>query len=145
MTFNPTHSFGTQLQTDTTGGTTYATIAEVQHIGGPNIQFSDTDWSFLTMSVPFRNFMAGLGNGGEVDFTCLFDQAQLAALYTAAGNRATLNWKILFPLVGTQVNNAYWSLTGYIKEIGNDFPEDNKITCPFKVKVSGKPGFTQGS
>lgn len=138
-----THSYTAKLQWDADGAGSYTDIAEILSISGPNIEFTDVETTHLSSANAFKEYVAGFGDGGEVKITINFAKAQINTLYGLV--RVTEYWKVLFPLIGSEATNSQWAFQGHIKSLGNEIPDDDRITCDMVVKVTGKPTFTQGA
>jgi len=137
-----THPYSAALSYATATNGTYTALADVRAIKPPNIQIGSAEASSLDSANAAKEYIPGWLDGGDVGFTFHFDSAQFSTIYGLA--RAQRYWKITFPLVGTQTTAATWVAYGHYTQLDTSemTVEDNTVTCPVTVKVSGKPTFT---
>jgi hypothetical protein len=139
----PTHTYGTVLQVDATGGGTYADVAEVIDIMGPKVTVSSVKTTHLTSANAFHEKIPGLGDAGQLTFNLRFHKTQFNTLYGYL--RSTKDWRVKLPLIDSEATNSRWDADGFIVEIGTEMPEDDKIIAPVTIELTGKPTFTAGA
>lgn len=109
-------------------------VAEVVNISGPNIEGEDIDVTSMDSTSGFREFIAGLVDGGEVSIDLVFGKAELALLYSYIRDHNA--YKVAFS------DGSTWHFNGYLKSIGNEAPHEDKISCTATIKVQNQPTFT---
>jgi predicted secreted protein len=115
-------------------------ILELTSISGPAESQDTIDMTSHDSSDGFKEFAAGLRDGGEISFEGNFipsDSTGQIAMHTDFQAGTVRAWTIVSPsTVFTLSGNGYvtgWELT---------FPDDNKIGLKGKIKVTGKPTLT---
>lgn len=113
-------------------------IAEITSISGPTESFDLIDVTSLESTGGFKEFIVGLGDGGEISFEGNFIASDIdgqIAMYADFKAREKRNWRIEMPdgssLSGEGLLTA-WSL---------NFPANDKISISGKIKVSGSAEF----
>lgn len=142
------HSYSTELDVDLTGapGTpsnNWTAIAEVVNIKGPDIKITASDVTNLNSPNAAREFIAGLVDAGRLTMGVTYTQAQLTTFNTLI--RTKKNYRIVFPLLGSESNHGNITLQGVFDELGHEFPEDGKIANEVGIKVSGLPTYNAPS
>jgi hypothetical protein len=143
------HTWDTRLSYDADGTPPYTDLTGIKNIGGPGISWSSVDETTLQSANKFREFAQGLGDGGEVTFTCYASKTRINTVYgtLAAANGANGNWyfRVEWPLLSGESNRTRWDITGFVTNLSETHEEDNDIMFDVTIKISGKPTFTQGS
>jgi hypothetical protein len=140
------HSYGTLLQVDPTGaiGTpsgTWNTISEVVDITGPGIEVTSNMVTNLSSPNAAKEKIAGLIDAKDVTFTMNFNSGQYNTLVGYL--RLRKNWKIVFPLSGSEVTNATIIFIAHITKLPISFPDDNKIACDnITLDITGLPTYS---
>lgn len=139
----PILGYGASIQYSNDGGTTYQTaLGQIESIVPPNIDATDVKITNLNSPNNFHEFMAGLGNGGEVSFKLIFDKTLMSTLY--GFHRVTKFWKVTYSDLVTTAST--WIFQAYLKGVTNEeFQADDKVMSTFKFKVTQKPTFTPGT
>jgi len=142
---NAVHSYGTRLLEGALFTTPTTDIAEVVDISGPNITVSAPDATHLQSDFAFREFLAGLGDGGEVTFTLNYTRAQMTTMMGLL--RVMWSWQIVFPDADGIVITipSTFDFDGHITALGDSFEEDDVVSQDVTIKVTGLPVFTEGS
>lgn len=139
-----TLSFKTTFMYETTpGGGTYTAIAGVYGLSGPSPTVDDVEITDFDSTGFFKEFMAGLVDGGEVTIELRFAKADFATLYGFI--RTTKNYKIRFPdgsTGPTLLLGSTWIAAMYLKMIGNEHALGKDIVAKCTFKVTGVPAFT---
>ncbi len=119
--------FGTAL-------TIGSAVTEVLDINGPNITRPPIDVTHMASDNGYREFIAGLPDGGEVGFTLNFLKTVATTLLGYFDASTQQSCTIIFPSsLGTITFTGI--LTGYnVKST-----IDAQVTADVTVKISGKP------
>jgi len=132
-----TSAFGTIL---TWGG---EPLLELDSITGPSITVDTIDVSSHDSPNGFREFVAGMGDGGEVTFDGNLlpgdDDGQMNFLrdLTAKEERAVT--------VSAPDNSIVFTFQGIATAWSPSFPYDGKLAFSATIKITGKPTFTTGT
>lgn len=115
-------------------------VAQVRSISGPGVDFGDVDTTCMDSSSNYRTFVPGLGDGGEVTLSLVYDPAAASHVEIAgsAADRTIHYWTICH---GTSAGDAD-SFYGYVKSIAREIVMDDVITADVTIKVTGLPGYT---
>ena len=132
---------GVLLKVDktTVPGATYADIAEVTSIDGPNATRTAHDRTKLG-TIGARRFRPGRKDSGEVSLEFTFDPDDpnhlwLAAQIDAKANRA---WRIVLPKEEPADKDFYIDFLGFVVDFGTaEGGEDEFITASVTIKVDG--------
>lgn len=131
---------GTQLEWGASGST--VVLVELTSISGPSESMDTIDLTSHDSASAFREFVAGLRDGGEISFEGNFikgdSEGQIAA-HTDFQNGQVRAWIIKHPgwaAVATQMSG-----NGYLTAFSIDYPFDGKISVSGTIKVTGKPLF----
>lgn len=112
-------------------------VGELTSIGAPSMSADTIDVTTLDSVDGFRDFIAGLKDGGEVPLSGLFDgenegqQELLTAFYAGTKSPCT----IVFP---TAIGYT-WTFNAVVTAIGGDAELENAVSFEATLKVSGKP------
>jgi predicted secreted protein len=145
MTTQASIGFGTLFKTgDGASPEVFTEIAEVTGVTPPNMARDTVDASHEQSPGAWREFIAGMKDGGEVSFDLNFipggtAAAALMAEYDLDGPDALKNRQVVFP--DTSMFEFAAILTGFEP----DAPLDDKMSAKVTFKVSGKPVLTQAS
>lgn len=114
-------------------------IGEVLEIGEIGIEVDDIDITTYGSGM-FKEYMAGLKDGGELEISVLFkkDDAGQIALYNDLGGPAK-TFQIVLP------EGSIWEFNAYVKSFKNSIPIDDKITASITFKLTGAVSLTLGS
>lgn len=120
----------------------FTTLAEVTSITPPAMARDTVDATHTESPGAWREFIAGLKDGGEVSLELNFVPGGSAAAALAAemdldGPLATKNRQILFP------DGSYFSFAGILSGFEPDAPLDDKMSASVTFKVTGKPTLVQ--
>ncbi len=137
-------AFGTLLQIgDGANPEVFATVAELRTISGPSLNADTIDVTTHNTATPFRRFISGLIDGGDVTFDINFIPQDPSHSYSAGilkdvVNRTARNLKIVFPDSG----NTEWIIPVIFVnfEVSSD-PAD-VLMASITAKVAGPPTFT---
>ena len=136
------HAFGTKLQVETNTDT-YTDVAQLTDISGPNVSVDEIDISSHDSDDTYREFVAGMRDGGEVSFEGNFLNTH--DTLEAAGDILDLlhggnveSWKIVFP----DDDDTEWAFDGFVTAFETTGNFEDKATFTATIKVSGKPTLT---
>jgi hypothetical protein len=144
-----TKSYGAKLSY-VSSGTSYTDLTDIISITLPNLERADVDLTHLESGNNYREYGGGWIEPGTIEFEGYFTKTQFSTLKATLldGGSDGYSWKVTFPLISGESTASTLVATGYLKSIGSnaiDSSPDGRITCPFAVKVTGKPTFTAGS
>ena len=111
----------------------FTDIAEVSNIGGPNISRDQHDVTTLGSTSGFREFIAGFRDGGEVVLDMNWTREGYDVLKTAFDTNSSSNYKIIMPDAG----NTEFLFAGWVINITQNIPTDDKITMTATIKIDG--------
>lgn len=131
MVSGATHGYGTTL-----AGATTSTVGEILNITVGDITVDPTEVSNMDSPDAYKEFIAGMLDAGEITFAMNYNKASTAALKTAADSRTSEVWTVTFP------DGSTWVATGFVSNLSNASPHDDKISGDCTIKISGKPVFT---
>lgn len=120
----------------------FATLAEVTAITPPAMSRDTVDATHMESPGAWREFIAGLKDGGEVSLELNFIPGGTAASALTAeldldGPLALKNRQILFP------DGSYFSFAGILTGFEPDAPIDDKMSASVTFKITGKPTLVQ--
>jgi predicted secreted protein len=136
-------AFGTLLKLgDGATPENFSTIAELKTISGPSLSADAIDVTVHNTPTPFRRFIAGLLDGGEVNFDIHFIPQDPSHSYSSGIlkdmlDRTIRNIQIVFPDVGVTTWACPVIFTGF--EMSSD-PGD-VLLASVTAKVAGPPTF----
>jgi len=128
--------FGTKLNWDGED------LAELTSISGPSESMDTIDLTSHDSTEAFREFVAGLHDGGEISFEGNFikgDSAGQIAMHTDFQAGTKKAWIIKMPGWASAPQIAG---NGYVTAFSLDYPFDGKISFSATIKVTGKPVLT---
>jgi len=123
---------GTRLQVDDGG---YETIAEVTNISGPSISVDEIDVSSHDSGDEYREFIAGMRDGGEVSFEGNFLSSHADDVLAHLNSGDNEDWKVIFP----DANDTEWAFSGFVSAFETTGNFDDRATFSATIKISGKP------
>lgn len=118
------------------------TIADLDMIGGINIEAGDIETTKLTSTDGYREFVQGFKNAGELGLGGFIEnEAQVNVMLSLLSSGNVETWNVVYP------SGAIWSLTGYVKTYGDTEKDTNDTAIKFTatLKLTGKPTFTSGA
>ena len=134
-------AFGTLLKIgDGASPEVFTTVAELRTISGPSFSADTIDVTTHNTPTPYRRFIAGLLDGGEVNFDINFIPTEATHGYTSGilkdmQDRARRNFKIVFPDTAATEWLLPTVITGF--EMSSD-PAD-VLMASVTLKVAGPP------
>lgn len=134
-------SFGISLKWDPAGGTSYATIGQIQDITGPGISRNPIDGTTHDSPNAWMQFFKGLKDGGEVGFDIVYDpalgshNADTGVISDFEEDTIIPNFQVVFP----DAAQTTWTFPGFLQEFEPQGPLDEMLAASVSVKVAGKP------
>ena len=124
----------------------FTRIAEVKSITGPSLAGDTVDVTNMDSVNAFREFIAGLRDGGEItfDINYLFANATHGSItgilqdWAGTSPNKTRNYKITWPDTG----QTTWSFAGIITAHDMAAPVDDVITASMTIKITGPTSFS---
>lgn len=119
----------------------FTALAQQVEVSGFEITMDSVEGTHMGSTDGFREFVAGLGDAGEIPVTANFieDGADIPAQFTNMKARTTKNYQLAFP------GGAVFQCAGIVTNISVASPMDDKMTVSFTFKMSGVPTFTAAS
>lgn len=124
----------------------YTTIAEILEIDGPKVAINFTDVTTLAASFDAKEFLTGIGDGGELTVKLNFLEESWHTCILAYGMTRYVAFRIELPLRRDQATATSFRFGGVIT--GHPTPQvqaDGAILGELSVKVSGVIDYTFGS
>lgn len=127
--------------TNETSYTNLTSIGQVISITGPNIAPSAVKTTHLLSTNQADEFTPGFADPGSVTTRLNMVSANLNTLY--GFYRTLKGCMVMFGGDGASSSTgSRWTFNAFWTEIGNDCPENDRVTTDVQWKISGKPGFT---
>lgn len=120
-------------------------VGHIRRIGMSGMDSDDIDVTTMSSENPFREFVTGLTDAGELEMDIVYESATFDQLFGAIGRDHAVGasdleeWDITFP------DGSVFSCRGYLRNLGVDSPMDEAIEGTAALKISGKPEFSPGS
>lgn len=133
-----TFAFSTALKLgDGASPEVFTAVSNVSNISISGYAVDSIDVTTHDSADGFREYVAGLSDGGEISFDLVFDPSAStnSALKTTMDARTVNNWKVEFPLSPVKT----WAFSGFITSLEIEAPLDESISGSCTIKVSGKP------
>ena len=139
----PTHSYNAILEYDATiGGSSYTELGGVRNISGPKAKVTSSDATKLRSTSATREKTPGFIDEGQVSMELVFDSGTIITLRSFL--RVIKQWRITFnDTLG--VSGTRQVFVGFLTELGTEVPEDDIITVPVTMDVTGVNTFTAAS
>lgn len=114
-------------------------IAEVVSIKPPALKMDTPDVTTMDSATSFRQFIAGLKDGGEVGITMKFYPGDTLGQYGLMQDLEN-GTKQAF-IITLPDSLATWTFNGFVTSIDPDVPLDDAVGLEATIKVTGKPVF----
>ncbi|WP_136441633.1 phage tail tube protein [Pacificoceanicola onchidii] len=126
--------FGSDFKRGTT------TVGEVISITPPSISRDVVDATHMSSPEGWREFIAGLKDGGEVSVQIQSKPSTpaYAAMLADFDSDAAVTYSIDFP------DGSSWTFTAFITGFEGEDPLEERITSTATFKITGKPTFATG-
>ncbi len=131
---------GTLVGYSTTGVTTptsFTSLTEVYEVSLPDTEVDEVEATHYGSANNFKEFIAGLEDGGEVEVQLNYTKTQCDTLDLM--RRTIKEWLITMPDV------SYWRFPGYIKKMSGAIPDQDKVSVKVTIRVTGRPEFIPGA
>lgn len=120
----------------------FTTLAEVVNITPPSMARDTVDASHMQSPNAWREFIAGMKDGGEISLELNLVPGGLALLsvmeeFALSGSSALKNRQIVFP------DGSIMACAAILTNAEPDAPLDDKMPLSVTLKVSGEPTLTQ--
>jgi predicted secreted protein len=120
----------------------FTTIAELRNVSGPSLSADAIDVTVHNTPTPWRKFISGLLDGGEVSLDINFVPTNATHTAATAGglvktmtDRTELTYKIVFP----DDSATEWSFPGIITAFEPSSDPADVLQASVTIKVSGPP------
>lgn len=119
------------------------TVGSLTSIGGVSASADTIDVTALDNTTGYREFVAGLKDGGDISLSGYFDYADAGqkALYTAFESGEEGDCEIVFPAA----MDCKWTFSGVVTAIETGAELEGAVSFSCTVKVSGKPTLAKAS
>ena len=137
-----TSGFGTLLQIGDGGAPeTFTTIAEVVTIGGPGMTRETIDMTNHSSPSAWREKIAGLLDGGDINFTINYLPAAATHAKSAGGLLQDLvdGPQRNFQLIWTDSGASVWAAPCIVSGFTPNAPIDDKLSADVILTVAGEP------
>ena len=112
-------------------------VAELTSISGPTVSADSIDVTSHGSTNAYREFVAGLIDGGEISMEGNLTTAVAGnIILTAIHNRAEVQVVITFPAAA---GVATWTTQAIVTGFETDAPHDDKLGFSATIKVTGRP------
>lgn len=129
--------------TNETSFTSLTSIGEVISITGPNIAPSSVKTTHLASTNAADEFTPGFADPGTVSTRLNMIKADLNTIY--GFYRTLKGCMVMFGDGASTSTGSRWTFNAFWTELGNEVPENDRVTTDVTWKISGKPGFTTGT
>lgn len=139
--------FGTLLQRgDGESPESFATVAGIKSIGGPNMTRDTHETTTQAQTSNFKEYIGGLSDGGEISFEAQFlprDESQgqidgIMSEFDRTSCDSLRNWRIVLPECEGEAE-GYFAISGILTATAITFPMDDIMGFNGTIKVSGRP------
>lgn len=113
----------------------FTEVAELLDGDGPGLSKDSVQITSGESVNRWRDFIPGFRDGGEVTFEFNLVSANLTALKTNFDLDANSNYRVVVPAPAT----ATWTFAGHLTALDPSYPQEDRMTGSFTVKVSGEP------
>ena len=140
MTSSAIWAYGSKLQIgDGAVSEAFADVAEILELTPPSMSRDDIDVTSHNSSDGYREFIAGMRDGGEVSFKANWlptnaTHDNTTGLLESFNDNASHNWKIILPSSLITI-----SFVGFLTAFEPDLPLEEQAQLSGTIKVSGKP------
>lgn len=140
MTSSAFWAYGSTLQLgDGATPEVFTSIAEIVELTPPQMSRDEIDVTSHSSSDGYREFIAGLRDGGEVSFRANWLPTNAThdgttGLLETFNDNVTHNWKIILPNTLATI-----SFSGFLTAFEPDTPLEEQGQLSGTIKVSGKP------
>lgn len=131
---------GVQFKTgDAASPEVFTAVAEVTSVSGPTLARDPVEATHTDSTEAWREFIAGLKDGGEVTITMNFLAGNAtqnnSGLLGDFNSQAAQNYRITWPSSPT----VDWTFAAILTGFEPDAPIDDRMTASATFKITGKP------
>lgn len=116
-------------------------IAEVNNISGPGMEREFIEVTSLDSTGGFREYITGLRDGGQIEFSMNFTRPAFAAMKEDFDSDNARHYLVVLP----DAENTSFSFEGFCTGLPLEIPPDDKITCNVTIKITGEVTVDSGS
>ena len=139
MTTNAVAGIGAEFRRAT--DSTYAAIAEVNTITGPNMSRTTIDVTSLDSVGGYMEFIGGQRDPGSIVLNMNFAREQYDLMKGDFESNSLVYYEIILP----DTDNTTLEFQGLVTEIPLTVPPNDKITVDVTIKISGSVTVNSGS
>jgi len=137
----PRSAFGTLLEVGNGASPeVFTAVALVGNITGPGMKADTIDVSNHNQPNQYKQFIAGLKEGGDLKFELFFDPTDPTQNETAGGllaifeARSVTDFRLMLPISP----GHYWSFQGVITGFDNKYDVNGAMMASCTIKISGQ-------
>ena len=138
-------AFGTLLQYSDDQGNNFVSVAELRNLSGPSMSadvIEVTVHNPVCGNSPYKQYIAGLLDGGEVTFDINFlplngTHNSVSGIVGVFTSRARRTWRILWPDEAL----TPWSFPGQVTSFQPSSNPSEALQASVTIKVTGAPTF----
>lgn len=118
---------------------TYTTVASAISLDGPGLSRDTIDVTTLDSPERFREYIAGVRDGGEVVVEINFDpgSTDVANAFADFKSNDARSYRIQW------ADGTTFDFKGFLTELPTATPLEDKMTASLTYKVTGEPTYTQ--
>ena len=124
----------------------FTTIAEIRSLGGPSMQADVLDATVHNQATPWREFISGLLDAGELQLEINFIPTGATHTAAAAGgllynmrNRIQANYQMVFPDSG----GTTWTIPAIVTGFDMNADPSEILSASVTLKINGAPTFNE--
>ena len=114
-------------------------VGEATDISGPEMERDTLEVTSHQSPDAYREWVGGLKDGGEVSFEVRYDPTIHNVLQDDFDDPQPRNYRIVLP----DPPGGVWKFSGFITNMGLEFPLEDAMGCSFTFKVTGRPEFEE--
>lgn len=115
-------------------GSQWVPIAEITSITGPNKSRNTIDVTSFDSVDGYKEFIGGLRDGGEFNFTMNFTEAGYILINDDFEDDTLQKYRVTLP----NTEGTVLEFDGLVTALPLDVPLDDKISCSVTIKISGQ-------
>lgn len=123
-----------EIEDSPAGTDTFTAMAEVSAVAFPDVQVEEVDVTHFESPGKFREFIAGLQDGGDAGFTInwVAGDATSDRIFELKASGEVVKHRITLP------NDVTFTFPGFVKGFTPDVPIDGKISAEVTIRVAGE-------
>lgn len=126
----------------------YTDIAFATEVTPPKITTTRVDITNHDSPSRYKQKRRGMREVGEITVKVLFTKAQQATLITLLEDdtdAVATWWRLKFPLETGEATASNWQCAGFLADLQNMTPLDDKMEADLTIVLTGRPVFTAGT